>query len=150
VALLIGGGVVMYFVSRPWWDRPTAREREAAIGVLAFNTGLEAKTGGYRATRVGHSGVWTDRSWWYLFETSPENVDACEAAIRRRDGGRVEEQALSGVYFSDQAERPWWWRPETLADAKVLHVRRSGTGEGEEWFILSKGTGRIYFHPWSL
>jgi hypothetical protein len=150
MVLLIGGGVVKYFVLRPWWDRPTAREREGAVAVLAFNAGLEAESGGYRVMRVGHSGVWTDRSWWYLFEASPGDVDACEAAVRRRDGGRVEEVGLSGVCFPDQAERPWWWRPETLADAKVLHVRGSGTGEGEGWFIVSRGAGRIYFHPWSL
>jgi hypothetical protein len=144
---LICSGVALYFVTRPWWDRPSPGEATKALEVLERVGGFEVAPA-FRTTRIAHSG-WQDVSYWYLFEIPPADVATCESSIRHRNGGRIGEQTLSQLYFADQSSNPWWWTPEEMPDAKVLHIRENGTGESESWFILSRQTGRIYFHPWT-
>jgi hypothetical protein len=66
------------------------------------------------------------------------------------NGVVVEVRTLADVSppIADFEEAPFWWNPESLPDAKVLHVKYK-PGETMRWYIVSRQTGVIYCHPWS-
>jgi hypothetical protein len=144
---LICSGVTLFFVTRPWWDRPSPDDDKKALQVMERISGF-AVTPECRTARIARSG-WQDVSYWYLFEMPRADVATCETSIRQANAKRIEEQTCSQLHFADESSNPWWWKPEKLPDAKVLHVRENGTGESESWFILSPQTGQIFYHPWT-